>query len=335
MHRKSKFLVLIVTLVFSILACNMPYLQGETATTPAPTDAGFQAPTQEAGAAQPTDSALAATEQPGEEPLQQPPVAGAVSAKRITIASTEELSKSGLLDLLINGFRQSSGYDVVVELGGSGRAFRLGRKYVADILLVNNAGNVIEFIAQGDGKERFQILHTDYVILGAPDDPAGIKNAASAADAFKKIAAAQEKFITRGTESDLVSMENRIWKAAGVTPSGNWYTSATTNETSSGNPGTLKLASDAKAYTLMDRATYLEYHSQYPLELLYQGDTELFDIYYAVPVNPEKSDKINYAAAQAFVQYLASPEIQALIAQFGTDKYGQPIFFADGGKSVQ
>lgn len=331
MHRKGKYLVLILTLVFSMLACNMPYLEPETAATPAPTDAGFQVPTLAAGAVQPTDAAPAATEAPA---ANIPPSASTTSARRVTIASTDELSNSGLLDQLVNGFRQASGYEVVLEVGGSGRAFRLGRKYVADILLVNNAGNVIEFIAQGEGTERFRILYKDYVILGPQEDPAGVKNAASAADAFKKISTAQAQFLTRGAESDLVNMENRIWKAAGVTPAGSWYKSATTAETQSGNPGTLKLASDLKAYTLMDRTTYLENRDKYTLALLFEGDEALFDNYYAVPVNPEKSDKINYAAAQAFVQYLASPEVQALIGQFGADKYGQPVFFAGGGQAV-
>jgi tungstate transport system substrate-binding protein len=50
-------------------------------------------------------------------------------------------------------------------------------------------------------------------------------------------------------------------------------------------------------------------------------------------VNPEKFSKVNNPGAKAFGDFLLSSEGQSLIAAFGKDKFGQPLFFADGGKT--
>ena len=50
-------------------------------------------------------------------------------------------------------------------------------------------------------------------------------------------------------------------------------------------------------------------------------------------VNPEKFTKVNKDGAKAFADYLLTPEAQKMIADFGKDKYGQALFFADGGKT--
>jgi tungstate transport system substrate-binding protein len=113
-----------------------------------------------------------------------------------------------------------------------------------------------------------------------------------------------------------------LWKAAGITPQGNWYVVS-----DQGPVGSLKQASDAQGYALIDRATFLENKDKFQLEVLYEGDKLLRDFYHVVTVNPDRAAKLNYPAALAWAQYLTSPEAQAIIQQFGVDRYGQPIFF--------
>jgi tungstate transport system substrate-binding protein len=51
-------------------------------------------------------------------------------------------------------------------------------------------------------------------------------------------------------------------------------------------------------------------------------------------VNPEKFGKVNAEGAEAFVEFMTSPETQKAIGEFGKDKYGQPLFFPDAGKRL-
>jgi tungstate transport system substrate-binding protein len=314
--RKTIWLVLL-TLVIGALACNLP--QRAAAPAAAPTDAGFQAPAQtgEPETAPSEVTPAAQTTVPSAAP-------GAVAAdqRKLTLGTTSSLVNSGLLDLLLAQFQANTGYEVKVEAGGAGRALRLGEKSVADVLLINDPGSEQKFIEDGFGKDRLSVMYSDFVILGPASDPAGIKSAASAAEAFKKIASTQANFFARSNSPDIQGAETKLWKTAGVSPEGAWYITS-----DQGPVGTLKLASDGNGYTLSDRATYLENKAQLQLEMLYQGDSLLRDAYHVLTVSPERSPKINYTGASALAQFLTSPEARAIIEKFGVDRFGEPIFF--------
>jgi tungstate transport system substrate-binding protein len=257
------------------------------------------------------------------------PQAGGPANNKLTVATTDSLSSSGLLPLLIDDFQNKTGYEVKVEAGGAGRAFRLGEKFVADVLLVNDPGTEQKYLKDGYAKDRQIVMHTDYVLLGPADDPAGVKGSANAVEALKKIADKKALFYSRSTESSLSALEARLWKNAGITPSGSWYV-----KTEEGVVGSVKIASDKGAYTLAARSSYLEAKNKNnsKLAIVLEGDPALFDIYHVLPGNGDKSPKINTAGAQAFVEYILSPEAQAIISAAGKDVYGEPIFFGDAGK---
>jgi len=96
---------------------------------------------------------------------------------------------------------------------------------------------------------------------------------------------------------------------------------------------TLKIADEKGGYALTDRATYLAQKKNIKLEILVEGDAKLLNLYHVMEVNPAKFTKANHAGAKAFSEFLLSPDGQKIIAAFGKDKYGQPLFFADGGKT--
>jgi tungstate transport system substrate-binding protein len=314
--RKTIWLLLL-TLAISALACNLP--QNAPAPAGAPTDAGFQAPTQ-AGEAESVPPGVTPAAQTTSQPAA--PGAVAVDQKKLTLGTTSSLVDSGLLDLLLAQFQANNGYEIIVEAGGAGRALRLGEKSVADVLLINDPGSEQKFIEDGYGKDRLAVLYSDFVILGPASDPAGIKSAASAAEAFKQIAGAQASFFARSNSPDIQGAETKLWKTAGISPEGAWYVTS-----DQGPIGTLKLASDGEGYTLSDRATYLENKDKFKLEVLYQGDQLLRNPYHVLTVNPDRSPKINYAGASALAQFLTSPEAQAIIEKFGVDRFGEPVFF--------
>jgi tungstate transport system substrate-binding protein len=119
-----------------------------------------------------------------------------------------------------------------------------------------------------------------------------------------------------------------LWQEAGIKPQGSWY--VTYEKGSEGNVPTLRYTDQRQAYTLIDRATYLSLKDQIKLVVLVEKDEVLLNFISLIPVNPQKFPKVNYTDTIKFVKWLASPEKgQKIIADFGKDKYGSPLFFAN------
>lgn len=247
----------------------------------------------------------------------------------LILATTTSTQDSGLLDVLVPMFQEASGYTVQTVAVGSGAALKMAEEGNADVLLVHAPAAEEELMAAGWGKDRFLVMHNDFVIVGPVDDPAGIQAAAATVDAFKAIADRGAEFVTRGDDSGTHKMELSLWDRAAVDPGGQaWYT-----DSGQGMGATLTIASESQAYTLTDRATFLANRDNLDLEILFEGDAALLNIYHVITVNPEKWDKANYEAALAFAQFMTAPETQAVIAEFGRDRFGQPLFFPDAHRT--
>jgi tungstate transport system substrate-binding protein len=148
-----------------------------------------------------------------------------------------------------------------------------------------------------------------------------------ALEAFKRIADSKASFVSRGDSSGTHHLELELWRQAGLEPKGApWYV-----ESGIGMGQTLTVADQKDAYTISDRATWLPRRSQLRLSILFEGDPLLFNRYHVMPVNPRRFPNlpINATGGQAFADFLVAPETQQMIANFGRDKYGEPLFFAD------
>ncbi len=247
------------------------------------------------------------------------------------LATTTSTQDSGLLDELIPAFEAKTGYSVKVVAVGSGAAMKLGQEGNADVLLVHSPAAEKTFMSDDYGTDRQLVMHNDFILVGPAADPAGVKSAESAVDAFGKIAAAQAMFISRGDDSGTNAKELGLWKSAKLDPKGNapaWYI-----ETGQGMGATLTIASEKSAYTLTDRATFLANKSNLALDILYEGDNALLNVYHVILVNHEKWPNTNADGAKAFADYIVSKAGQKLISEFGVEKYGQPLFTPDAGKT--
>ncbi len=324
MKRRNLTTLVAVLLIAGSLACNLPFISAAPSapTSAAPTESGFAVPTPEGQ----VDAPPVAGETAPPPAADNPPAANNAPANsEITLATTPALANTDLFKQWIADFQTRTGYTVRVEADAPGRGFRLAEKFIVDVLLVNDPGSEKDFIAKGLGRDRIALFHTDYVLLGPADDPAKVKGSPNVAEAFKKIATAQAKFVTSVSETPAKALEGRIWKQIGVTPAGEWYTTS-----EEGPKGVIKIAADRKAYILAPRELYLDVKSKTPdlkLEVLFEGEGVLFDVYHLVTVNPDKSPKVNYTGAQALVQYLTSPTVSEQIAAYGTAQYGEPVFF--------
>jgi len=245
----------------------------------------------------------------------------------VILATTTSTQDSGLLDVLIPVFEKQTGYKVKTIAVGTGQALAMGEKGEADVLLVHAPDAEKKVVAGGAAINRLMVMHNDFVMVGVADDVAHIKGQ-TVIDAMAAIAKAQVPFISRGDNSGTHKMEQKLWKLSGISPAGAWY-----QEAGAGMGQTLNIANEKKGYTLTDRATYLAHKKNLALEILVEGDAKLLNIYHVMEVNPEKFDKVNNGGAKAFSTFLLSSEGQSLISNFGKDKFGQALFFADGGKS--
>ncbi len=247
----------------------------------------------------------------------------------LILATTTSTQDSGLLDVLIPQFEKEHDYKVKTIAVGSGEALRLAGEGEADVVLAHSPKAEEDFMAAGNGESRLVVMHNDFIIVGPVDDPAGIKGATNAGDAFKKIATAEALFLSRGDQSGTNTKELSLWTSAGIQPSGTWY-----QETGQGMGATLNVASDKQGYTLSDRGTYLAQKANLGLELLVEGDKALFNQYHVIVVDPKKHSNVNAEGARAFASFITSPTVQATIAQFGVKEYGQALFIPDAGKET-
>ena len=251
--------------------------------------------------------------------------------KAVILATTTSTQDTGLLDVLIPIFEKKTGYFVKTIAVGSGQAMAMGAKGEADILLVHSPAAEKKFMADGNGVERRLVMHNDFIIVGPPGDPAGIRGMKKATEAFKKIAASGSIFMSRGDKSGTHVKEMDIWKAGGVKYEGEkWY-----QQTGLGMGQTLAVTAEKKTYTLADRGTYLALKKGLGLDILVEGDGILLNIYHVIEVNQKKWPKANFAGGKAFADFMVSKETQDIIRTFGVDKYGSPLFFPDAGKKEE
>ena len=242
----------------------------------------------------------------------------------LILATTTSTQDSGLLDVLIPQFEDAHDYKVKTIAVGSGEALRLASEGEADVVLAHSPKAEEEFMTAGNGESRLVVMHNDFVIVGPADDPAGIEDAATAAEALDKIASSESIFLSRGDESGTHTKELSLWTDAKIEPGGSWY-----QETGQGMGATLTVAGEKQGYTLSDRGTYLAQKANLDLELLFEGDKALFNQYHVIVVDPKKHSKVNAEGARAFAAFITSPSVQATIGEFGVEDYGQALFIPD------
>ena len=240
----------------------------------------------------------------------------------IILATTTSTQDSGLLEVILPDFEAQTGIAVKVVAVGTGKAMEMGKAGEADVLLVHARSQEDQFVADGYGVERFDVMYNDFVLMGPKEDPAKVKTTAAtdAAKAFTAIATVPSTFVSRDDKSGTHTKELAIWKAANITPAGDWYI-----KTGTGMGETLTVANEKLGYTLADRATYANMKDTMAnLEIVCEGDEMLSNPYGVIAVSPTINDQINAEGAQAFVDWIISPETQELIGAYEIN--GDPLF---------
>lgn len=240
----------------------------------------------------------------------------------ITVASTTSTEASGLFGHILPAFEDETGIEVRVVAVGTGQAIEVARRGDADVLFVHHKPSEEEFVARGYGVERHPVMYNDFIIVGPGSDPAGIGGMEEASDALATIAAAEAPFASRGDDSGTHKKELGLWKQAGIEPAaegGSWY-----RETGAGMGRTLNTAAGMNAYALADRGTWISFDNRQDLELLVEGDPDLFNPYGVILVNPEEHGHVKAGMGQRFIDWLTSGAGQEAIASYRLR--GQQLF---------
>ncbi len=250
-------------------------------------------------------------------------VSTASAGTRIRCASTTSTQNSGLFEYLLPIVERETGVKVDVVAVGTGAALEIGKKGDADVVLVHAKDDELRLVEEGYFVNRHDVMYNDFIIVGPPDDPAGVRGSGTAAVAFRKIAAAGAAFVSRGDDSGTHKREMKIWRETGINPKGNkWYL-----EVGQGMAKALRIADEKRAYTLTDRGTWLALKDKERLDMqtVLEGDRTLFNQYGVMAVNPERHPHVKYAEVMKFINFLVSEKGQKAIADF-RDSRGNQLF---------
>jgi len=224
----------------------------------------------------------------------------------IVLTTTTSVVNSGLLDRLVPAYERESGRHVRALPVGSGRALRLLEVGQADAVISHAPQQEAEALSRHRDWSYRKVLYNDFLIAGPPGDPAGVRAAADAADALRRIAASGSRWVSRGDESGTDEREKQLWQAAGGSPAVERLVTS-----GQGMGATLRVASEMEAYTLTDRGSFEQLAPRLGLVEIYSGDARLLNTYavLAASANPEGS---------AFAAWLAEGggrrELERLIA---------------------
>lgn len=270
-------------------------------------------------------------QQPREEaPEQSAGVEPVPRMERLRVATTTSLYDTGLWGYLEPMFEDRHGIELDVLYAGTGKALDWGRRGDVDVIAVHSRPREEAFVEEGFGVERVPFAFNHFLLVGPPEDPAGI-GGMPPEEAFTALyLSAEHPFVSRGDDSGTHGKEKSIWNSAGfdydsVRTAGDWYV-----EGGSGMGPTLVMADEMRAYTLTDIGTFLAYRGELDLvPVVEQGDA-LLNVYSVIRVSASQQSEM----AQALVDFLVSEEVQRLIGEYGAETYGRQLFTPCAGEDI-
>jgi tungstate transport system substrate-binding protein len=248
------------------------------------------------------------------------------AGETLRLASTTSTEATGFFKYMLPIFERQCACTVSVIAVGTGKALKLGENGDVDVVLVHSRADEDQFVAQGFGVDRRDVMYNDFVLVGPKGDPARVREAKSIGDVMKRIVDANQTFVSRGDDSGTHKKELQLWKAVGIQPQGMWYLSA-----GQGMSEVLMMTSERSAYTLSDRSTYTALAQKIELDILFSGDATLHNPYGVIAVNAALFPDANHALAKHFIEWITSKEGQQLIAGFKVN--GQQLFFPSAKKN--
>ncbi|MBN2026909.1 MAG: substrate-binding domain-containing protein [Actinobacteria bacterium] len=228
---------------------------------------------------------------------------GCGGGSTVILAATSDLEGSGILQEWAEDFQARSGNRVDLVIVPDDEAFAMARHGECDIILTHNTSEQGALESPGYIQNVQEIMRDDFVLVGPPDDPAGVREAENISDALKRIADSGQTFILRIDGSGNAYRQNLLWSYSGVSEAGGWLL-----PTEAGAGESLQETSLEEAYTLPDRSSFERMAGGLDLEILFEGDESMANPYYGAAVSTLTYPDTNLAGALEFIDYLLSED---------------------------
>lgn len=212
----------------------------------------------------------------------------------LDIATTTSVKNSGLIGELAPAFEEDTGIIFRVHATASGRALEMLADDIVDLALTHAPRLESKYLESHPDWIYRKIAFNRFVIVGPAHDPAAVRSAPNAAQAFARIAAAHVNFVSRNDQSGTHERESALWAEAGSRPDSDDLV------ISGGSMAiALRHTSERVGYTLSDEATFRQLQPQLDLDALYADDNALLNTY--AVTRGRQSD-----AARVFTEWLTS-----------------------------
>ena len=242
-----------------------------------------------------------------------------VNASKIIVASTTSTYDTGLLNLLNEKFYDKFNIRVQVLSLGTGQAIRTAKDGNAEILLVHHKPSEEEFMNNGYGEKRYEIMYNDYVLVGPKKDNG---RCTSVQQKLEEIYNNKSLFISRGDDSGTHLKELEMWDLVNINinKTNEWYLSV-----GQGMGSTLLITNEKKGYTLSDRSTWIAFNNRNNLKIVCEDFPPLFNQYGIILVNSSLNKNLNYEDAKKYIDWFKTREVKELINNFRAK--GKQLFY--------
>lgn len=195
----------------------------------------------------------------------------------------------------------------------------------ADLLFIHGSDEVMALLADGQAGRVTAWGANEHVVIGPADDPAGVRQASTGAEALQKIAAKQAPFVAFDDPGSHAIVQ-KLWRTSGTRPpAGPWRL----RDDASHAQGVIAFAAARQAYVVAGHIPFAFGKMQGPgLAVLLQGDPAMRRPYVAVeqPGAGAWACGPDTSAARRVAAYVASPAGQQAVRQAGQDARGTWIF---------
>ena len=246
-------------------------------------------------------------------------IAADANASKIIVASTTSTYDTGLLNLLNEKFYDKYNIRVQVLSLGTGQAIRTAKDGNAEILLVHHKPSEEEFMNNGYGEKRYEIMYNDYVLVGPKNDNG---KCTSVQQKLEEIYKDKSLFISRGDDSGTHLKELEMWDLVNINinKTNEWYLSV-----GQGMGSTLLISNEKKGYTLSDRSTWIAFNNRNNLKIVCEDFPPLFNQYGIILVNSKLNKNLNYKDANKYIDWFKTKEVKELINNFKAK--GKQLFY--------
>lgn len=231
-------------------------------------------------------------------------------ADPLLLGVEQSLMSSGLAQALQRGFGRDTGVAVKLVPGTSTSVLAALERGEVDASLTNAAELELRLEKQGLAHDRLHIASSDLLLVGPVEgkgkkatDPVGMLGEHDVTAALIRIALARAPFVAPSPGSGVAVAESALWRTAKVSPVAPWYT------VPPAQGDAIALATEQRAYTVVERGTWAQQRDRKPLAIIVEGDPKL-----ANDVHLMRSFRVNHPAAKLFGQWVGGKQGRRVVA---------------------